>query len=111
MVILTDENFEKEVLNSPKPILVDFYAVWCPPCSVLTPILEKLETEYEGKVLFRRVNVDESPITSQRFGVNPIPTVILFKAGKPAGEFIGLRPGPVIKEWLESLLKKENEQR
>jgi thioredoxin 1 len=110
MIILTDENFEKEVFNSSKPILVDFYAAWCPPCSVLTPILEKLETEYEGKVLFRKINVDNSPITSQRFGVNPIPTVILFKAGKPAGEFIGLRPEPVIKEWLENLLRNENEQ-
>jgi len=110
MIIITDENFEKEVFNSPKTILVDFYAAWCPPCSVLTPILEKLETEYEGKVLFRKVNVDNSPITSQRFGVNPIPAVILFKAGKPAGEFIGLRPEPVIKEWLESLLRNENEQ-
>lgn len=110
MLYLTDENFEKEITNSQKPIIVDFYAAWCPPCSILTPILEELESEYDGEVIFAKVNVDNSPITAQRFGINPIPTVILFKAGRPASKFVGVRPKPVIKEWLENLLRNKNGQ-
>jgi len=110
MIHLTDQDFEEKIRKAEKPVLVDFYADWCPPCSILTPILEKLEKEYEEKVIFAKINVDNSPITSQKFGINPIPAVIFFKAGKPVGEFVGLRPEPVVKEWLESLLRNENEQ-
>lgn len=110
MIHLTDQDFEEKIRKAEKPVLVDFYADWCPPCSILTPILEKLEKEYEEKVIFAKINVDNSPITAQKFGINPIPVVILFKLGKPVGEFVGLRPELVVKEWLESLLKNENEQ-
>jgi len=108
MITLTDENFEKDVLNNQKPVLVDFYAVWCPPCSVLTPILENLEKEYEGRVAFAKINVDDAPLLAKKFGINPIPTVMLFKGGKPISEFVGARPEPVIKEWLENLLKNND---
>lgn len=104
MIYLTDENFENEIQNAQKPVLVDFFALWCPPCSVLTPVLEKLEKEFEGKIIFAKVNVDAAPKTSQKYGINPIPTVILFKEGKPADGFVGVQPEENIREWLNKNL-------
>jgi len=123
MISLTDQNFEQIVKENNKPVLVDFFAEWCPPCKMLSPILEKLEKEYEDynppaasshfslrserapKIIFAKVNVDLAPNTSQKYGINPIPTVILFKEGKPVGSFVGLKPEEEIKNWLENLLK------
>ncbi len=105
MINLTDENFEKEISNREIPVLVDFFAVWCPPCSALALILEKIEKEYEGKVVFARVNVDNAPQTSQKFGINPIPAVILIKDSKPIDGFVGVKSEPVIREWLEKYAK------
>ena len=101
---LTDENFEEIIKEGGKPVLVDFFAEWCPPCKLLSPILEKLEKEYEGKAVFVKVNVDNCPLTSQKCGINPIPTVILFKDGKPAANFVGLLPEENIKKWLDENL-------
>mgnify|MGYP001606919627 CR=1 FL=1 len=108
MIKLTDENFEKEIQNIDKPVLVDFFAPWCAPCSVLAPILEKLAEDSEGKFILTKVNLDEIPQTSQKFGIDRIPTVILFKKGKAISGFVGLRPEKFIKEWLENMLN-ENE--
>jgi len=105
MIFLTDQNFEQIVKENNKPVLVDFFAEWCPPCKMLTPILEKLEEEFREKIIFAKVNVDICPLTSQKCGINPIPNVILFKQGKPAGNFVGLRTEEEIKTWLENLLK------
>ncbi len=105
MIQLTDENFDEVIQNAQKPVLVDFFAAWCPPCSTLSPILERLEKEFEEKVIFAKVNVDDSPKTSQKFGINPIPAVFLLKEGKAVSEFVGAKPEFVIKEWLENLLK------
>jgi thioredoxin 1 len=102
---LTDENFEKEIKTAGKPVLIDFFAEWCPPCKMLSPILEKLEKDFEEKVVFAKVNVDNCPLIAQQFGINPIPTVILLKEGKQLGSFIGLRPEEEIKNWLENSLK------
>lgn len=106
MLNLTDENFEKEIQATEKPILVDFFAVWCPPCQVLSPILDKLESEFKEELIFAKVNVDSSPKASQKYGINPIPTVILFKKGEPVSEFTGLKPEVEIREWLEKQLKE-----
>lgn len=106
MIILTDDNFEKEIQAAEKPILVDFFAAWCLPCSVLSPILEKLEEEFKEKLVFGKVNVDTAPKTSQKYAINPIPTVILFKKGEPVSEFTGLKPEVEIREWLEKQLKE-----
>ncbi len=106
-IILTDENFEEEIKKANKLILVDFWATWCSPCLVLSPILEKLAQDYEDKISLAKVNVDETPQTAQKFGINQIPTVVLFKDGKPVSGFIGARPEPIVKEWLDGVLEKE----
>ena len=102
---LTDQNFEQEIRNAEKPVLVDFMAIWCPPCLALSPVLEKLEKEFEGKIIFAKVNVDVAPKISQKYEINPIPTVILFKEGKPTNRFFGVKSEEAIREWLEENLK------
>jgi thioredoxin 1 len=104
-IIATDEQFEKEVIGTDKFVLVDFFATWCGPCQVLGPILENLSKQFEGRIIFAKADVDNIPLTSQKFGVEKIPTVTLFKAGKPINTFVGLVPENKIKEWLENLLK------
>lgn len=104
MQILTDENFEKEVNSADKLILVDFFAVWCEPCSMLAPILEKISKDFSDKVIFAKVNVDNAPMASQKFGIDSIPHVILFKNGKKVSDFTGLIPEPAIRKWLENAI-------
>ena len=107
MFELTDENFEREIAASQKPVLVDFFADWCSPCSVLGPILEKISRELEGKFILFKANLDNFPVTAQKFNVGVIPTVILFKNGKPIDSFVGLQPEPVIKKWLEEKIGED----
>lgn len=102
---LTDENFESEIKKIEKPVLIDFFAVWCDPCSMLAPILEKVADELEDKIVLKKVNVDEFPLTSQKFKIDRIPAVFLFQKGNPVANFTGLRPEEEIKEWVESFLK------
>lgn len=104
MLILNDQNFEQELTKNDKPVLVDFWASHCLPCFVLAPILEKIAEELQGKFILAKVNLGEARITAQKYGIDRIPTVILFKEGKPISGFIGVRPEPVIKEWLEKNL-------
>jgi len=101
---LTDQNFDEEIQKAEKPVLVDFWTVWCGPCTMLTPILEKLAREYEDKVVLAKVNLDLAPLIAQKFGIDRIPTVILFREGKPISGFIGVRPEQAIREWLEKIL-------
>ena len=104
MLALTDQNFEQEIQNAEKPVLVDFYTLWCQPCFILSPILEKLANEFGGKLILAKVNLDTAPLISQKYGIEQIPTVVLFKNGKPISGFIGIRPEPIIKNWLEQNL-------
>ena len=97
MKSLTDQNFEEELASSAKPVLVDFFADWCPPCSILGPILEKATEKFKEKIVFTKVNVDTIPLTAQKFRVENIPTVILFKKGKPASGFMGVRQEATIR--------------
>jgi len=89
IINLNDQNFEKEVLQSRIPVLVDFWAPWCGPCQMVGTIIEELGKEYEGKIKVGELNVDESPQTAAKYGVMSIPTVILFKEGKEVARKVG----------------------
>jgi thioredoxin 1 len=102
VIALDDSNFENEVLQSPVPVLVDFWASWCAPCKAIAPLVDALANEYEGKVKIGKVNVDESPATPAKYGIRGIPTLILFKDGKMIDQVVGAVP----KSQLEALIKK-----
>ncbi|HUW71867.1 MAG TPA: thioredoxin [Candidatus Humimicrobiaceae bacterium] len=104
---LTDQNFDQFIQSTEKPVLVDFWAQWCTPCLVLGPTLEKIAREYSEKLTLVKVNLDTAPQVSQKYGIERIPTVILFKDEKPVSGFIGLRPEPIIKEFLDEALEKK----
>jgi len=91
IVSLTQENFDEEVLKSSTPVLVDFWAQWCNPCRALTPILDELAEEYDGRVRIGKVNIDEQQTLATQYGVRAIPTLLLFHQGQVADQIVGLR--------------------
>ena len=102
VVEFTDENFESEVLKSSQPVLVDFWAEWCMPCRMLTPTIEKIAKDYNGKVKVGKLDTDANRDVSMKFGISAIPTVILFKNGQVAQKFVGLRQEKDFKEALDA---------
>ena len=105
MLELTDQNFEEELKKAKKPVLVDFWMLGCSPCFVLSPILEKLGNYFGEKIILAKVNINETPLASQKYQIKATPTVILFKEGKPVSGFVGLRSEEEIRKWLEEALK------
>ena len=106
-ITTVDENsFEEAVLKSQKPVLVDFWAPWCGPCRAVAPIVEELAKEYQGKVDFAKLNVDESPFVASRYGIMSIPTLIVFKDGKPVHQVVGYQPKEQLKKMLDNTLGK-----
>ena len=91
IVALTQENFASEVLQSPTPVLVDFWAEWCGPCKMIAPILDELSDEYEGRVKIVKVNIDEQQGLAAEYGIRAIPTLLLFDKGQVADQIVGLR--------------------
>jgi thioredoxin 1 len=103
-VEITDDNFEAEVIKSDKPVLIDFWAVWCGPCKLIAPIVEELAGEYDGKVKIGKLDVDSNQQTSIKFGVRSIPTLLLFKGGNLKETIIGAVPKSKIVEKLNAVL-------
>lgn len=103
-VVLDEKNFDKEVLHSDLPVLVDFWAVWCGPCKVLSPLVAELAKEYEGKLKVGKVNVDENNALAMKYNVMSIPTLKFFKNGKLVSELIGAAPKTTIVAQLNTIL-------
>jgi thioredoxin 1 len=104
LVEITDDNFETEVIKSDKPVLIDFWAVWCGPCKLIAPIVEELAGEYDGKAKIGKLDVDSNQQTSIKFGVRSIPTLLLFKDGKLKETIIGAVPKKTIVDKLNTVL-------
>ncbi len=103
-VDIDDKTFNEKVLQSETPMLVDFWAPWCGPCRAVAPILEDLAEEYKGKVGIARLNVDEDTISATKYGISAIPTMLLFKDGKPVGQLVGFKPKAELKKALDEIL-------
>ena len=100
---ITDANFD-EVINSDKPVLVDFWAEWCGPCRMVGPIVEELAGDYDGKAVIGKVNVDENPNVSAKFGIRSIPTLLVFKDGEIVDKQVGAVPKGVLSQKLDAQL-------
>jgi thioredoxin 1 len=105
-VAVTDQTFEADVLKADGPVLVDFWAEWCGPCKMIAPALEEIGAEYAGRVTVAKVNIDENPETPNNYGVRGIPTLILFKNGKPHATKVGAAPKSQLKEWVSNSLQE-----
>jgi thioredoxin 1 len=101
---VTDEAFEKAVLKSKVPVIVDFWAPWCAPCRMVAPILEKLAKEYEGRLLVAKVNTDENPQWAEKFGVRGIPNMLFIAGGKVIHQQVGAVPEPYLRDAVEEFL-------
>jgi thioredoxin 1 len=97
---VTEQSFEEEVIQSDKPVIVDFWAEWCGPCHAVAPVLDRIVEESNGELKLVKVNIDEQPQLSQRFGVQSIPMMILFKNGEPAATAVGAQPKPALEKAL-----------
>ncbi len=103
-VEITDQSFQETVLNSDKPVLVDFWAAWCGPCRMLGPIIEEVAVDFEGKALVGKVDVDNNQQISVDYGIRNIPTVLIFKNGEVVDKIVGVAPKEVIAEKLNAFL-------
>lgn len=103
-IIINESNFQKEVLESDLPVMVDFWAEWCGPCKVLSPIVNELAVQYKGKLKVGKVNVDENNALAIKYGVMSIPTLKFFKSGKLVGEMIGAAPKGAVEKEIEKYL-------
>lgn len=101
---ITDQTFEQTVLKNDKPVLVDFWAVWCGPCQMQGPIVEEVAKEMEGKAVVGKVNVDENPGTAGQYGVMSIPTLIIFKGGQPVKQFVGVQSKEILTSALSAVV-------
>ncbi|PKO11052.1 MAG: thioredoxin [Chloroflexi bacterium HGW-Chloroflexi-2] len=108
-VHVTDASFEKVILQSEMPVIVDFWAPWCGPCRMVAPILDKLAKEYEGKLLVTKVNTDENPDWATRFGVQGIPTMLFVSGGKIAHRQVGALPEGMLRDVVEQFLEVVSE--
>jgi len=104
MLELTDSNFNQEVLKSDVPVLVDFWAAWCMPCKNIAPIIEELSKEYDGKMKFGKLNVENSQSVSRQYGIRSIPTLLIFKDGEVATQIVGMQPKRKLQEKILEII-------
>ncbi len=102
IIHVSDADFEQEVLNSDKPVLVDYWAEWCGPCKMIGPVLNELAPQFEGKVKFAKLNIDENPNTPPKFGIRSIPTLMLFKNGNVEATQVGAVSRSQLESFIES---------
>jgi len=101
VITVSDAGFEQSVLQSDIPVLLDFWAEWCQPCKMLAPTVEELAEEYDGQVLFGKLNVDDNPQTATKFGIRGIPTLLFFKGGNVVQQMVGVKSKAEIKKVIE----------
>ncbi|AGA90835.1 thioredoxin [Thioflavicoccus mobilis 8321] len=104
IVHVTDDSFERDVLQSPEPVLVDYWADWCGPCKMIAPVLDEIATEYAGKVRVAKLNIDENPNTPPRYGIRGIPTLMLFKGGEVEATKVGAVSKSQLTAFIDSNL-------
>jgi len=103
--VVTDETFEQEVLKHGQPVLVDFWAQWCPPCHMIAPVLAEIATERADSLAIRKINTDENPIVARTYQVMSLPTLMLFVDGQPVKSFVGARPKAKLLAELDAALR------
>ena len=103
-VVITDANFESEVLNAKEPVMVDFWATWCGPCRMLAPVVEELAQDYAGKVKVCKLDTDQGPQTSTKYRISSVPTILFFKGGQVVAQAVGLQSKAALQEKLDALL-------
>ena len=101
--VFTDDNFQSEVLASKHPVLVDFWAEWCGPCKMLGPVIERIATANEGRIIVGKLNVDENPETPQKYGIQGIPTLLFFKGGDLVNQIVGFQSQENIQRAIDDL--------
>ncbi len=99
---ITDANFDAEVINSDKPVLIDFWAVWCGPCKLIAPVVEEVAKEYEGKFKVGKMDIDNNPNVAMKYGIRSIPTLLIFKDGKVVDQIVGAVPKNVITSKMDT---------
>ena len=100
-----DSNFDQIVLQAMTPVLVDFWAAWCGPCRMVAPVVEELSEEYEGRISFVKLDVDQNPKMASKYGIMSIPTLLIFKSGNPVSNIVGFRPKAELKRSLDAVLE------
>jgi thioredoxin 1 len=103
-IAVSDSDFGQMVLQAKAPVLVDFWATWCAPCRMVAPVIDELAEEYDGRVSFVKLDVDQNPETASKYSIMSIPTLLIFKEGKPVAHMVGFRPKDEIKRSLDEAL-------